>query len=408
MYIDKEYLENYKNLLFSDFEEVREERDNVLKKFVPVYFDKKNNESIKNVDNNKLANLNYNYKKPADVDSAIKNSNNSYTIKLFNGKCDNYKDENLEIKNIDSNDSKFFFNNKLANTSDFLIDLNSLFLNCGVKIIVSKNKNVDIKILNIVLEDSLTIFQKNLIICEEGSKVNLVEEYNNQNSSIHNIYNVFEVKKKSVLNQFVIQNNSKNHELYLSSYASCMKSSEYDQKVYNFSNGYVRNYHYSELVEENSTVSHIGFFFINSDNVSDNKTYVRHLAENCQSNQIYKGVLTDKSKANYFSNTYVDKIAQKTEGYQLSKGILLSKDSTYFSKPELRIFADDVKCSHGSTIGPIDENAIFYLRSRGISKNTAIKMIISSFINDDLENISNEQMKLIVIKNLNKFLDSIV
>ena len=408
MYIDKEYLENYKNLLFSDFEEVREERDNVLKKFVPIYFDKKNNESIKNVDNNKLANLNYNYKKPADVDSAIKNSNNSYTIKLFNGKCDNYKDENLEIKNIDSNDSKFFFNNKLANTSDFLIDLNSLFLNCGVKIIVNKNKNIDIKILNIVLEDGLTIFQKNLIICEEGSKVNLVEEYNNQNSSIHNIYNVFEVKKKSILNQFVIQNNSKNHELYLSSYASCMKSSEYDQKVYNFSNGYVRNYHYSELVEENSTVSHIGFFFINSDNISDNKTYVRHLAENCQSNQIYKGVLTDKSKANYFSNTYVDKIAQKTEGYQLSKGILLSKDSTYFSKPELRIFADDVKCSHGSTIGPIDENAIFYLRSRGISKNAAIKMIISSFINDDLENISNEQIKSIVTKNLNEFLDNIV
>ena len=408
MYIDKEYLENYKNLLFSDLEEVREERDNVLKRFVPIYFDKKNNESIKNVDNNKLANLNYNYKKPADLVSAIKNSNNSYTIKLFNGKCDNYKDENLEIKNIDSNDSKFFFNNKLANTSDFLIDLNSLFLNCGVKIIVSKNKNVDIKILNIVLEDNLTIFQKNLIICEEGSKVNFVEEYNNQNSSIHNIYNVFEVKKKSVLNQFVIQNNSKNHELYLSSYASCMKSSEYDQKVYNFSNGYVRNYHYSELVEENSTVSHIGFFFINSDNISDNKTYVRHLAENCQSNQIYKGVLTDKSKANYFSNTYVDKIAQKTEGYQLSNGILLSKDSTYFSKPELRIFADDVKCSHGSTIGPIDENAIFYLRSRGISKNTAIKMIISSFINDDLENISNEQIKSIVTKNLNEFLDNIV
>ena len=408
MYIDKEYLENYKNLLFSDFEEVREERDNVLKKFVPIYFDKKNNESIKNVDNNKLANLNYNYKKPADLVSAIKNSNNSYTIKLFNGKCDNYKDENLEIKNIDSNDSKFFFNNKLANTSDFLIDLNSLFLNCGVKIIVNKNKNIDIKILNIVLEDGLTIFQKNLIICEEGSKVNLVEEYNNQNSSIHNIYNVFEVKKKSILNQFVIQNNSKNHELYLSSYASCMKSSEYDQKVYNFSNGYVRNYHYSELVEENSTVSHIGFFFINSDNISDNKTYVRHLAENCQSNQIYKGVLTDKSKANYFSNTYVDKIAQKTEGYQLSKGILLSKDSTYFSKPELRIFADDVKCSHGSTIGPIDENAIFYLRSRGISKNAAIKMIISSFINDDLENISNEQIKSIVTKNLNEFLDNIV
>ena len=408
MSINKAYLENYKNLLFSDFEEIRKARDNVLKKFIPIYFDKKNNESIKNVDNNKLANLKYNYKKPDNLTSAIKNINNSYTIKLVNGKCYNYKDENLEIKNFDSNDSKFFFNNKLDNTSDFLIDLNSLFLNCGVKIIVNKNKNIDIKILNIILEDNLTIFQKNLIICEEGSKVNLVEEYNNQNSSIHNIYNVFEIKNKARLNQFIIQNNSKNHELYLSSYTSCMKNSEYDQKVYNFSDGYVRNYHYSELVEENSKASHSGFFFINSNNISDNKTYVSHLAEDCQSNQIYKGVLTDKSKANYFSNTYVDKIAQKTEGYQLSKGILLSKDSTYFSKPELRIFADDVKCSHGSTIGPIDENAIFYLRSRGISKNIAIKMIISSFINDDLEDISNEQMKLIVKNNLKKFLNKIV
>ena len=407
MYINKEYLENYKNLLFSDFKEVREERDNVLKKFIPLYFDKKNNESIKNVDINKLSNLNYGYKTPTDLISVLKNNDNSYTIKLVNGKCENFKDQNLEIANIDSNDLKFFFNNKLSNKNDFLIDLNSLFLNSGVKIRVNKHKNLDIKIFNIVLEDNLTIFQKNLVICEEGSKVNFIEEYGNQNSSIHNIYNVFEIKKNSILNQFVIQKNSKNHELYLSSYASCMENSEFDQKVYNFSDGYVRNCHYSELIEENSKVSHTGFFFIGSDNISDNKTYVSHLAENCQSNQIYKGVLNDNSKANYFSNTYVDKIAQKTEGYQLSKGILLSENSSYFSKPELRIYADDVKCSHGSTIGPIDENAIFYLRSRGISKNAAIKMIISSFINDDLEDISNKKTISILKKNLTNFLNKI-
>jgi len=407
MYINKEYLENYKNLLFSDYEEVRKERDNVLKKFIPLYFDKKNNESIKNVDSNKLANLNYSYKSPTDLISVIKKNDNSYIVKLVNGKCENFKDQNLEITNINSNDLKFFFNNKLSDTNDFLIDLNSLFLNSGVKIKINKHKNVDVKIFNIVLEDNLTIFQKNLVICEEGSKVNFIEEYENQNSSIHNIYNIFEIKKKSTLNQFVIQKNSKNHELYLSSYASCMKNSEFDQKVYNFSEGYVRNCHYSELVEEDSKVSHTGFFFINSDNVSDNKTYVSHLAERCQSNQVYKGVLTDKSKANYFSNTYVDKIAQKTEGYQLSKGILLSESSSYFSKPELRIYADDVKCSHGSIIGPIDENAIFYLRSRGIDKKNAIKMIISSFINDDLANISNKKMISVLKNHLTKFLNKI-
>ena len=108
MFINKEYLENYKNLLFSDFKEVREERDNVLKKFIPLYFDKKNNESIKNVDINKLSNLNYGYKTPTDLISVLKNNDNSYTIKLVNGKCENFKDQNLEITNIDSNDLKFY------------------------------------------------------------------------------------------------------------------------------------------------------------------------------------------------------------------------------------------------------------------------------------------------------------
>ena len=116
------------------------------------------------------------------------------------------------------------------------------------------------------------------------------------------------------------------------------------------------------------------------------------LAENCKSNQVYKGILNDRSKATYFSNTHVDQVAQKTEGYQLSKGILLSDNASYFSKPELKIYADDVKCSHGSTIGPIDENAIFYLRSRGMSKIAAIKILISSFINEELSSIDNEQM----------------
>ena len=100
------------------------------------------------------------------------------------------------------------------------------------------------------------------------------------------------------------------------------------------------------------------------------------------------------SKANYFSNTFVSENAQKTEGYQLSKGILLTDNCSFFSKPELRIFADDVKCSHGSTIGPVDESALYYLRSRGINKNVAMKMIISSFIEEDLKNLDSSSAKI--------------
>ena len=101
----------------------------------------------------------------------------------------------------------------------------------------------------------------------------------------------------------------------------------------------------------------------------DNKTHINHRVPNCVSSQRYKGILTDQAKASYLSKTFVNKVAQKTEAYQLSKGILLSDNSYFHSKPELRIFADDVKCSHGSTIGPIDGELLFYLRSRGLSKN---------------------------------------
>ena len=89
--------------------------------------------------------------------------------------------------------------------------------------------------------------------------------------------------------------------------------------------------------------------------------------------------MTDKAKASYLSKTFVDQKAQKTEGYQLSKAILLSDDSYFFSKPELRIYADDVKCSHGSTIGPFDDDMLFYLRTRGINLDKAKSFLIKSF-----------------------------
>ena len=150
-----------------------------------------------------------------------------------------------------------------------------------------------------------------------------------------------------------------------------------------------------------------GCFFLKDDNACTNKTNIIHNTENCVSDQTYKGILNNHSKANYYSNTFVSENAQKTEGYQLSKGILLTDNCSFFSKPELRIFADDVKCSHGSTIGPVDESALFYLRSRGINKNEAMKMIISSFIEEDLKNLDSESVK-IISNNLSDYLDSLV
>ena len=122
------------------------------------------------------------------------------------------------------------------------------------------------------------------------------------------------------------------------------------------------------MIGDNASASLDGIFFGSNNQCIDNKTQINHSSPNCVSSQRYKGILTDQAKASYLSKTFVEKIAQKTEAYQLSKGILLSDNSYFHSKPELRIFADDVKCSHGSTIGPIDKDLLFYLRSRGLNK----------------------------------------
>ncbi|MDC1296683.1 SufD family Fe-S cluster assembly protein, partial [Alphaproteobacteria bacterium] len=162
---------------------------------------------------------------------------------------------------------------------------------------------------------------------------------------------------------------------------------KYKQFTINLSKGSSRNHHYANLIGENCSANIDGIFFGSNNQIIDNKTQVNHNFPNCKSSQRYKGILTDESKASYLSKTFVSKIAQKTEAYQLSKGILLSENSFFNSKPELKIYADDVKCSHGSTIGPIDRDLLFYLRSRGLSKTKSTSLLIKSFFYDIISDI---------------------
>ncbi len=407
MNIQDNYLKNKKNIFFSENKDIQSHREKLINIFENDRFDKKNNESLKNINLKNFIDFKYKYLIPEEKSVINNNEKNSYSIVSINGQCSSYKDDKIEITKILDEDYNDFSKNDIIENNDHFVNLNSLFLNSGFKIVIKKNNNIKIKISNIITDDDLTIFQKNNYICEEGSSLNLIEEYENRNNSTSNILNVIKLEKNSKLNHFLIQDNSPNHNLIITTHSSCKNDSTYTQKVYNFSEGYVRNFHYSELIEANSEADLQGIFFLKDNNTSNNKTFVKHLAEDCKSNQVYKGILNDRSKATYFSNTHVDQVAQRTEGYQLSKGVLLSDNASYFSKPELKIYADDVKCSHGSTIGPIDENAIFYLRSRGMSKIAATKILISSFINEELSSIDNEQMSEIINKKLVRYLSKV-
>ena len=143
-----------------------------------------------------------------------------------------------------------------------------------------------------------------------------------------------------------------------------------------------------------------GVFSLNSDKHHEIRTSVNHLVENTKSYQLIKSVLDDKSKSVYQGKIYVSPDAQKTDGYQLSKCILLNKNTEFNAKPELEIYADDVKCSHGSASGSLNENSIFYLRSRGLNYKQAKNLLISGFFLDVIEKITDEEIKNFIKKNM--------
>lgn len=143
-----------------------------------------------------------------------------------------------------------------------------------------------------------------------------------------------------------------------------------------------------------------GLYCINEQQHVDNHTAVDHRVPNCTSNQLYKGILNDSSRAVFNGKIYVRKDAQQTNSYQLNKNLLLGKDCRVDTKPQLEIFANDVKCTHGATIGQLSEEEIFYLQSRAIPKSSAIKLLARGFVDDILNTIGNEA----ITSKLNKLL----
>ena len=168
--------------------------------------------------------------------------------------------------------------------------------------------------------------------------------------------------------------------------------------IYNWSNFFKSEIN-CNLEGEHSSAFVNGIFSLDKNKHHEIRTTINHLTENTKSYQLIKSVLEDSSKAVYQGKIYVNSVAQKTDGYQLSKAILLNKDSEFNAKPELEIYADDVKCSHGSASGSLNEDSIFYLMSRGLNYNQARELLINGFLLDVVEKITDSEIKNL-IKNM--------
>jgi len=293
--------------------------------------------------------------------------------------------------------------------------LNTAFTNDGVFISIPENLRVDnpIQILNIsVKSDSNFIsFPRNLIIAEKNSKVQIVESFYHlsPNTYFNNSVSEIVVKENAKVDYVKIQDESQKSFSISNTQVYQERDSVFSSVSIDLGGKLVRNNLNVHMDAENCETSLAGFYLVSSSQLIDNHTTVEHAKPHCQSNELYKGILDDHSKAVFSGTVHVLRDAQKTNAFQENKNLLLSEDAEVNSKPQLKIFADDVRCTHGATIGQLDEEAVFYLRQRGISEKNAYSMLhqafaadVFNYINIDPVRVKVEQLVMEKFKQLQK------
>ena len=312
-------------------------------------------------------------------------------------------DFNSEDKGkIEFLDNQNNIDEQLADNS--LINLNNALSNKSYKLLVKKNSQIKKPlIIYHTTKSELTSQNINLKInfeLEENSSLKLIDLVKDRgNKNFINIFYNFSLEKNSILKNYKIDQFENDNIRYM--FNNIKQSSNSVSETFYLSKGstFSKNEIFCDLKGEHSSAFVNGIFSLNKSKHHEIKAKINHLVENTKSYQLVKSVLENKSRSVYQGKIYVDSKAQKTDGYQLSKAILVDETTEFNAKPELEIYADDVKCSHGSASGSLDENSIFYLMSRGLSYKEARELLINGFLVEVINQITDEPIKKL-IKNL--------
>ncbi len=294
--------------------------------------------------------------------------------------------------------------NKITDKNNSTSNLNTAFSMEGAFINIPKNSVLPkpVQIINFYTgnEKEILLQPRNLVIVGENSHVQIIERHQSLSSNVVLTNAVTEIyaNKRAIVHYYKIQNDHENASLIDSTYVQQKESSIVSVNTYSFGGKLTRNnlafFHEGEHIE-----SHLnGISILNKKQHVDNHTLVKHQQPNCESFELYKGIYDDASTGVFNGKVIVDKIAQKTNAFQQNNTILIGDKATINAKPQLEIFADDVKCSHGCTIGQLDESAMFYMQSRGIPKKEAKALLLYAFGNDVVEKIKIPALKTRIAK----------
>ena len=290
------------------------------------------------------------------------------------------------------------YTNDKSENNNSLIDLNIALSNKHFKILIKKGYSLK-KPLIIYHLTNEKMKSKNINLrldfeLEQNSSLKLIDFFSDDSEkNFMNIFYNFNLDRDAVLKNYKIDKSLNKNLKYSFNNINQKQNSISETFVFSAGSDYFKNEINCNLKGEYSSAFINGIFLLDDNKQHEIRTTINHLVENTKSYQLIKSVLGKNTKSAYQGRIYVDSKAQKTDGYQLSKAILLDETSEFNAKPELEIYADDVKCSHGSASGSLDDNSIFYLMSRGLNYKQAKGLLINGFLLDVIEKITDAEIK---------------
>ncbi len=380
---------------------------NFLNKFIANGFPSKKFENWKFLDLNQIIKKNigelsfYNdYSSPSIINKSIFIDGLEHNrIVFINGRVEkiNFDFEDKDkIKIIENSKPE----SKLEN-DNALINLNSAFIVKNYKILIKENYHLN-KPLIVYHTTNNEIKSKNINLrlefeLEQNSALRLIDfSHDTSENNFINIFYNFDLKKNAILKNYKIDKMQNNNIKYSFNNVNQNENSISETFILSAGSNFLKNEINCNLNGKYSSAFVNGIFTLMNNQQHEVRTTINHLTESTKSFQLIKSVLGKESKSVYQGKIFVDSSAHKTDGYQLSKAILLDETSEFDAKPELEIYADDVKCSHGSASGSLDENSIFYLMSRGLNYKQSKELLINGFLLDVVEKITDVEIKNLI------------
>ena len=381
-----------------------------LKKFLEKGFPNKKQENWKFSDLKQIISKNINeisfyndYSVPNKIETSLFVDGLEHNkIVFINGRIEkidfNYENKDkvkiIDVPNLEKN----------LNDINSLIELNNAFTNKCYKVLIKSGYSLK-KPLIIYHITNDKVISKNINLrldfeLEQNSSLKLIDLFKDSSEkNFLNIFYNFDLNKDSILKNYKIDQSINKNIKYSFNNIDQDENSISETFILSAGSNFLKNEINCNLNGKYSSAFVNGIFSLINNQQHEIRTTINHLTENTKSYQLIKSVLGKESKAAYQGKIFVNSNAQKTDGYQLSKAILLDKTSEFNAKPELEIYADDVKCSHGSASGSLDENSIFYLMSRGLNYQQSKELLINGFLLDVVEKITDSEIKNL-IKNM--------